>query len=284
MNAAEAAAMADCVRLRPTLWRHGPKVALRLASQVAAAGRPGGGWWSSLAQLGLAEVHLAAGDVPACLAELADSDEHTDTDEATAAYRWALRAAALAKTGQGDREAEEAMRHAERSGLAHQLGAAHDARARVLATRGDLEPSIVDASAAADRLAEAGSPVEEGLARQLLAALYAGTGRRAAMLAEFGQAKTLFASSSAEWLAAQLTRDERRFAARSRRVTGTGLEVLTVREREIVTLVAAGLTNRQIAERLYLSRKTVETHLSRAFAKLDVRSRVALTRRVTQSG
>jgi DNA-binding NarL/FixJ family response regulator len=50
-----------------------------------------------------------------------------------------------------------------------------------------------------------------------------------------------------------------------------------------VDLVTAGLTNRAIAERLYLSRKTVETHLYRAYAKLDVRSRVDLARRIGRS-
>ncbi len=45
---------------------------------------------------------------------------------------------------------------------------------------------------------------------------------------------------------------------------------LTQREQDIALLVCQGLSNRQIAERLYLSPKTVETHLTRVFAKLDV--------------
>ena len=43
--------------------------------------------------------------------------------------------------------------------------------------------------------------------------------------------------------------------------------------REIAELVASGRTNREIAERLFLSTKTVETHLSRVFVKLSVRPR-----------
>jgi DNA-binding CsgD family transcriptional regulator len=51
---------------------------------------------------------------------------------------------------------------------------------------------------------------------------------------------------------------------------------LTAREREIANLVAAGLTNKQIAERIYVSVRTVEGHLYRACAKLDVTDRDAL--------
>ena len=48
---------------------------------------------------------------------------------------------------------------------------------------------------------------------------------------------------------------------------------LTQREQDIALLVCQGLSNKQIAERLYLSPKTVETHLTRVFAKLDVSAR-----------
>lgn len=48
---------------------------------------------------------------------------------------------------------------------------------------------------------------------------------------------------------------------------------LTQREQDIALLVSQGLSNKQIAERLYLSPKTVETHLTRAFAKLNVSAR-----------
>lgn len=50
---------------------------------------------------------------------------------------------------------------------------------------------------------------------------------------------------------------------------------LSEREREILALVAAGRTNREIAEALYLSPLTVRTHLEHAFAKLGVRTRTA---------
>jgi DNA-binding NarL/FixJ family response regulator len=51
---------------------------------------------------------------------------------------------------------------------------------------------------------------------------------------------------------------------------------LTPQQREIATLAAAGLTNKQIGERLYLSPRTVATHLHQLFPKLGVTTRAAL--------
>lgn len=53
-------------------------------------------------------------------------------------------------------------------------------------------------------------------------------------------------------------------------------EALTEREDGILRLIGEGLTNRQIAERLYLSEKTVRNHVSHVLAKLDLRNRVQL--------
>ena len=51
------------------------------------------------------------------------------------------------------------------------------------------------------------------------------------------------------------------------------LDVLTAREREVLALVAAGATNREVGERLHMAEKTASVHVSRILAKLNVRSR-----------
>jgi DNA-binding NarL/FixJ family response regulator len=57
---------------------------------------------------------------------------------------------------------------------------------------------------------------------------------------------------------------------------------LTEREREIVQLIAAGASNPEIAQQLFLSRKTVERHVSNLFKKLGVRNRAELVARVAE--
>ncbi|MFH8518410.1 response regulator [Streptomyces gelaticus] len=66
--------------------------------------------------------------------------------------------------------------------------------------------------------------------------------------------------------------------------TGTGLEELTAREREAVVLVARGLSNDEIADRMVISPLTAKTHINRAMAKLRARDRAQLVVLAYESG
>jgi DNA-binding NarL/FixJ family response regulator len=66
--------------------------------------------------------------------------------------------------------------------------------------------------------------------------------------------------------------------------TGRGLEELTNRERETVALVAQGLSNDQIANRMLISPLTAKTHINRAMAKLHARDRAQLVILAYESG
>jgi DNA-binding NarL/FixJ family response regulator len=75
------------------------------------------------------------------------------------------------------------------------------------------------------------------------------------------------------------------YASRARTAPPTAqLDQLTEREREIVALVAEGLSNDEIAGRLYLSPATAKTHVSRAMVKLGVRDRAQLVVLAYESG
>ena len=59
---------------------------------------------------------------------------------------------------------------------------------------------------------------------------------------------------------------------------------LTIREAEVLSLLASGLSNTEIAQRLYLSHATVKTHINRIFAKTGVRDRAQAVRYAYQHG
>ena len=75
------------------------------------------------------------------------------------------------------------------------------------------------------------------------------------------------------------------FAAHAKEPQPTGaLEELTDREREVMALVAAGLSNDEIAKRLFVSPATAKTHVSRAMVKLGARDRAQLVVMAYESG
>jgi DNA-binding NarL/FixJ family response regulator len=62
------------------------------------------------------------------------------------------------------------------------------------------------------------------------------------------------------------------------------LELLTDRERRILSLMALGLSNREIAERVYLSEGTVKWHTNKIFKKLGVQSRTQAVMKALEAG
>jgi DNA-binding CsgD family transcriptional regulator len=91
------------------------------------------------------------------------------------------------------------------------------------------------------------------------------------------------------WLGLKLTRtkeivvvrEARPFAVNQEKLDALGI---TPREHETLTLMAAGLSNREIAERLFVSENTVKTHSSRLFEKLNARRRTQAVQIAKESG
>jgi DNA-binding CsgD family transcriptional regulator len=98
----------------------------------------------------------------------------------------------------------------------------------------------------------------------------------------FGRTLELYAEAGAAWDAGRVRGRLRALGVRRRLVgaprPGRGWAAMTDSELAVARLVAQGLTNREVAERLFVSQHTVSGHLRHVFAKLDVNSRVELTR------
>ena len=71
--------------------------------------------------------------------------------------------------------------------------------------------------------------------------------------------------------------------AKPRKVLETGLDALTASERRVAQLAADGMSNKDIAQTLFVTIKTVETHLSHAYRKLQIISRAELGKAVLTS-
>ena len=84
-------------------------------------------------------------------------------------------------------------------------------------------------------------------------------------------------------LARVLVQDYIQRAARAG-TTGRSFDVLTDREREVLTLIAQGLSNQEIADQLVISAKTVNRHRENIMAKLNLHSRVELVRYAIEKG
>lgn len=137
----------------------------------------------------------------------------------------------------------------------------------------DPETCLTDLAGAVELLDGAGSPVLEGEARLSYGAALRRTGRRAAARDQLGRALHLLSSVDAVGPAEMATVELAAAGVRAPSTPGG----LTVSELRVAELAAQGLTNSQIARRLYLAPKTVETHLSRIYRKLGIDGRHRLS-------
>jgi len=163
------------------------------------------------------------------------------------------------------------------------LGAAvAAARGHVASAGGDADAARRAFEDAVDLYERAGSPYETARARLELAGALAGLGREAAARVEAERARAVFAGLGA-------VADERRaadLAARLARPEGAGAAAhgLTGRQAEVLRLVAQGLSNRAIGERLHLSEYTVKRHVADILTRLDLPSRAAAAAFAVQRG
>jgi DNA-binding CsgD family transcriptional regulator len=140
-----------------------------------------------------------------------------------------------------------------------------------------------------ERLAESVSVLEPSEARLEHARSLVGLGaavrrrgRRAEARAPLTTGMDIAHRCGADCLVDRAQEELHAAGSRPRRITSTGTDALTASERRVALLAAEGRANAEIAQELYISLKTVDTHLSHAYAKLGIsgqgaRKRLAAT-------
>jgi DNA-binding NarL/FixJ family response regulator len=124
----------------------------------------------------------------------------------------------------------------------------------------------------------AARPLDLGQALEDLAVARAAGGEAAAARAALREAVQIYAGLGAEWDIRRADTRVRPYGIRRRhmgaRRPATGWDALTPTEARVAVLVGEGLSNPDIGKRLFLSRNTVQSHMSKILAKLQARSRV----------
>jgi DNA-binding NarL/FixJ family response regulator/tetratricopeptide (TPR) repeat protein len=230
----------------------------------------------------LVHLHLQRGDRPLAQALLDRRAEAGGDDAELLVLRGALALAAgdldaAAATAERLRELAEALAREDVRAEAALLGG------RVAAARGDRATAGRELEDAVAGFAALRFPLEEARARLALASVQAACGSPLAL------SSARAARDALERLGARRDADQ---AAALLRDLGAGGRTavrgergeLTVREREVLALVAAGLSNAEIADRLVIAPKTAEHHVSRVLAKLGVRSRAEAAAQAVREG
>jgi ATP/maltotriose-dependent transcriptional regulator MalT len=197
---------------------------------------------------------------------------------------------ALGRRDEAARAAALAHESAARFGLPFGFAMADRALAAVALDAGDAATAAERALASADAAAAAGAAIESALARLLAgrALAEAGDPDRAAeelqrCAVELGALGALRQRDAAERELRRLGHRNLHRRTRPGKAGGEGVESLTERELQVVRLVVDRRTNPEIAAELFLSQKTVETHMRNLFHKLGVSSRVEVARAVERA-
>jgi len=154
------------------------------------------------------------------------------------------------------------------------LGASGRCRGLIHAARGEHEEAQSELEGAASILSEVSRPFE--LARTLLVL---GITQRHAMKKARARASLEASLALFEDLGARLWSDKTKAELASIGGRTPAGDTLTSTERRVAALVAEGRTNREVAAELFLTDRTIEGHLTRIYAKLEIRSRSELAHR-----
>ncbi len=163
-----------------------------------------------------------------------------------------------------------------------QRGFAQRARMRLHAARGETDGAVSSAEQAVESFTELGLALELGQTLLAAGTMLIDGDRPQVARGWLNRAASLAEQCGSGRLANQVRDQRNRLSSHPR--PDNPLSILTDREREIAELVSSGMTSVEIARRLFLSVRTVDTHLGRIYRKLGLQNRASLTRAVLTPG